>query len=141
MIVLGLDVGDKRVGVAISDAENILASPLTTIERSVDDAITVQAIVDIVMNRKVERVIAGLPYSLSGAVGPQANRTLAFIEKLSQSTSVPVETRDERLSTVAAQRMLRQTGKKGAQMKAQIDAAAAAYILQGYLDILRMSEQ
>ena len=141
MIVLGLDVGDKRVGVAISDAENILASPLTTIERSVDDAITVQAIVDIVMNRKVERVIAGLPYSLSGAVGPQANRTLAFIEKLSQSTTVPVETRDERLSTVAAQRMLRQTGKKGAQMKAQIDAAAAAYILQGYLDILRMSEQ
>jgi len=141
MIVLGLDVGDKRVGVAISDAENILASPLTTIERSADDSVAVKSIIDIVSNRKVDRIIAGLPYSLNGTLGPQAKRTLSFIESLSQSTDVPVETRDERMSTVAAQQLLRQSGKNSMQMKGKIDAAAAAYILQGYLDILRMSEQ
>jgi putative holliday junction resolvase len=141
MIVMGLDVGDKRIGVAISDAENILATPLTTIERSADDAVTVQTIIDIVTNRKVERIIAGLPYSLNGTIGPQATRTLSFIEKLSQSTDIPVETRDERMSTVAAQQMLRQSGKNSMQMKGKIDSAAAAYILQGYLDILRMTEQ
>ena len=141
MIVLGLDVGDKRIGVAISDAENILATPLTTIERSSEDAAALKAIADIIRERKVEMVIAGLPYSLNGTIGPQAARTLSFIEVLARNIDVPVETRDERMSTVAAQQMLRQSGKNSMQMKGKIDSAAAAYILQGYLDILRASMQ
>jgi len=141
MIVLGLDVGNKRIGVAISDAENILATPLATIERTDEDETVLKAITDIVRDRRVERIIAGLPYSLNGTIGPQAARTLSFIEKLSGNVDVPVETRDERMSTVAAQQMLRQSGKNSLQMKGKIDSAAAAYILQGYLDILRASQQ
>ena len=141
MIVLGLDVGNKRIRVAISDAENILATPLVTIERTAEDEIALKAITDIVRDRRVERIIVGLPYSLNGTIGPQATRVLLFIEKLSGNVDVPVETRDERMSTVAAQQMLRQSGKNSLQIKGKIDSAAAAYILQGYLDILRASQQ
>jgi putative Holliday junction resolvase len=135
---LGLDIGDKRIGVAISDAEQILASPLTTIIRDNDEQ-AITAIVELLTKYQVEKIIIGLPYSLSGNVGNQAIKVKAFTDILSQHTTTEIEFRDERLSTVAVERLLIDAGKKSQKRKEQRDAAAAAYILQGYLDSLKAS--
>jgi putative Holliday junction resolvase len=135
---LGLDIGDKRIGVAISDAEQILASPLTTIIRDNDEQ-AITAIVKLLTKYQVEKIIIGLPYSLSGNVGNQAIKVKAFTDILSQHTTTEIEFRDERLSTVAVERLLIDAGKKSQKRKEQRDAAAAAYILQGYLDSLKAS--
>jgi putative Holliday junction resolvase len=82
----------------------------------------------------VEKVIAGLPISMDGSIGPQAEKVKAFVEDLSARTDVPVEFRDERLSTVSARRMMQAAGKKKSREKKRDDAIAAAIILQGYLD-------
>jgi len=128
---LGLDIGDKRVGVALSDPEGILASPFTIIHRT-DDRADVEAIINIVNQQRVERIIVGLPRSMDGSIGRQAEKVKTFTQKLSSHTEVPVEFRDERLTTVSAKRLMQEIGKK----KARDDAIAAAIILQGYLDEL-----
>jgi putative Holliday junction resolvase len=128
---LGLDIGDKRIGVALSDPDGILASPLTIINRS-DESLDIEAIVDIIKSQEVERVIVGLPYSLDGSLGEQANKVKAFTQKLASRIQVPLEYRDERLTTVMAERLGRAGGKK--RGKTRDDAQAAALILQGYLD-------
>ena len=133
---LGLDVGDRRIGVAVSDPEQILASPLVTIVRDNDDK-AIEAIVALVDKHEVQRIIIGFPYSLDGNVGKQANKVQAFVDKLSKHTKVDIELRDERLSTVAVDRLLMKAGKKSRKRKEQRDAAAAAFILQGYLDSLK----
>lgn len=132
---LGLDVGDRRIGVAISDPGQILASPLTTIVRE-DDDIAVAKIVEIVNKYEAQRIIIGLPYSLDGNIGKQANKVKTFAEKLSKCTEAIVEFRDERLSTVAVDHLLIEAGIKSQKRKDRRDAAAAAFILQGYLDSL-----
>ena len=141
MTVLGVDLGDKRIGIAVSDQDHILAVPLTILDRAADDAQTIQAIQKIINERGVDHIIVGLPYSLSGALGAQALSVLDFVNKLSTAVDIPVETRDERLSTVAVQRMMRETGKKRGKVKQRLDAAAAAFILQGYLDSLEKDWQ
>ena len=111
---LGLDVGDRRIGVALSDPEGILASPLTIINCQ-DKKTGVEAIVDIINQNQVGQVIAGLPRSMDGSIGWQAEKVQAFIEELRNHTEVPVEFRDERLSTVSAKRLMqgvRKTRKK-----------------------------
>jgi putative Holliday junction resolvase len=128
---LGLDIGDKRIGVALSDPQGILASPFTIINRSEETA-DVAAIVDIVKQKGVERIIVGLPRSMDGSIGEQAEKVKAFFEGLRKQTKVPAEFRDERLSTVSAKRLMRE-GKKGKGRVAD-DAVAAAIILQAYLD-------
>ena len=128
---LGLDIGDKRIGVALSDPDGILASPFTIIERSEETA-DVAAIVDSVKQKGVEQIIVGLPRSMDGSIGKQAEKVQAFTEELRRQTEVPAEFRDERLSTVSAKRLMRE-GKKG-RGKAGDDAVAAAIILQAYLD-------
>lgn len=133
---LGLDIGDRRIGVAISDREQILASPLVTIVRDDDDK-AIEAIVALVNKYEVQRIIIGFPYSLNGNVGKQANKVQAFADKLSQRTKVDIQLRDERLSTVAVDRLLVEAGMKSKKRKEQRDAAAAAFILQGYLDSLK----
>jgi putative Holliday junction resolvase len=139
MRTLGLDVGDSRIGVAISDPEEILASPLVTITRDNDDN-AIYTIVELVNKHKVERIVVGLPYSLDGNIGRQASRVIEFIEKLSKNTSAEIETRDERLSTVAAGHLLAEAGIKSTRAKSRRDAAAAAFILQGYLDSLKVCD-
>jgi putative Holliday junction resolvase len=129
---LGLDIGDRRIGVALSDPDGILASPLTIINRS-DESLDIEAIVDIVNRQEVGRVIVGLPYSLDGSLGEQAEKVKAFTRKLASRIQVPLEYRDERLTTVMAER-LGQAGGKKTKRKAGHDAQAAALILQGYLD-------
>ena len=133
MRFLGLDVGDKRIGVALSDPMGILASALTVIERRGDNS-EFQIILDLVNEYEVACIIVGLPRLMDGSIGKQAKRVTTFVETLSGLTSVPVEMWDERLSTVAADRLLRDAGKKRDQIRASRDAAAAALILQGHLD-------
>ena len=130
---LGLDVGDRRIGLALSDAEGILASPLTIIDRR-DEKPAIEAIVDIIERNHVGSVIVGLPLKMDGSIGKQAEKTQAFAEELIRRIEVPVEYRDERLSTVSAKRMMRGVRKTG---KARHDAIAAALVLQGYLDEVR----
>ena len=126
---LGLDIGDKRIGVALSDPGGILASPFTIINR-IDDAVDVEAITSIVNQQQVKQIIVGLPRSMDGSIGKQAQKVETFVQKLSSHTEIPVEFRDERLSTVSAKRLMQAANTK----KTRDDAIAAAVILQGYLE-------
>jgi len=129
---LGLDIGDKRIGVALSDPLGILASPLTIINCR-DDQADIETIINIVSQNQVGQIIVGLPLSMSsGSVGKQAEKVKAFIRELCNHTEVPVDFRDERLSTASAKRLM-QTVRK-TNRKTRHDAVAAALILQGYLD-------
>ena len=130
---LGLDIGDKRIGVALSDAEGILASPFTIINRT-DDRTDVEAIINIVNQQQVKQVIVGLPRSMDSSIGRQAEKVEAFAQKLCSCTEVRVEFRDERLTTVSARRLMQAVDNKRTRRKARDDAIAAALILQAYLD-------
>jgi len=136
---LGLDVGERWIGVALSDPLGILASPLMRLERT-DDEAAVKAIADLVRKHEARAVVAGLPYSLNGNVGQQAVRVQDFLRKLAQSLSVPIQTSDERLSTVTAVQGMIEAGASRESRKGKIDAAAAALILQWYLDRLRQEQ-
>ena len=139
MRILGLDVGERRIGVAMSDPEEIIASPTTIITRDEDNT-AIDTIVRLVTQHDIKLIIVGMPYSLNGTEGKQANRVKEFVDKLSEKTSADIELRDERLSTVGAERLLRQTGNKKAKRSPR-DDAAAAYILQGYLDSRKVGGQ
>jgi putative Holliday junction resolvase len=130
---LGLDIGDKRIGVAVSDTHGILASPLTIINR-VDESRDIEAIIDIIGRQDVAQVIVGLPRSMDGSLGSQAEKVEAFTRKLVSRIRVHVEYRDERLTTVMAERLRRAVKSKKTRRKARDDAQAAALILQSYLD-------
>ena len=130
---LGLDIGDKRIGVALSDPQGILASPLTIIDCK-DEGLDIEAITNIVSQHRVKQIIAGLPRSMDGSIGKQAEKVKAFTQKLCEHTDVPVEFRDERLTTVSAKRLMQAVNRKKPRGKVRHDAIAAALILQGYLD-------
>ncbi|MFC1901574.1 Holliday junction resolvase RuvX [Chloroflexota bacterium] len=130
--IVGLDVGDSRIGVALSDPLGILASPLTIINRTEEQA-DIEALADIVRRNEVGRIIIGLPLSMDGSMSWQAEKTKAFALALGGRVEVPVEFRDERLTTVSAKRLVREARKTGRGTR--YDAAAAAIILQGYLDV------
>jgi putative Holliday junction resolvase len=133
MRCLGLDIGDRRIGVALSDPDGILASPITIIERT-EDSQALAAIIEIINKQDVGQVIVGLPRSLDGTLGGQAEKVREFAQKLAGQIKVPLEYRDERLTTVMARRLKRASGGKKTREKARYDAQAAALILQGYLD-------
>ena len=136
MRILGLDIGEKRIGVALSDPIGILASPLTQISRTGTRA-AIEAILELVRQHEVECIVAGLPYSMDGSLGQQAERIQDFLQKLSERLDIPVETWDERYTTVAAESKMIEAGIGKERRKKQIDAAAAALILQEYLDTVR----
>jgi putative Holliday junction resolvase len=127
---LALDVGDRRIGIALSDPQGILASPVTIIERT-GEGRAERAILDIIEKHAVGKIIVGLPVSMDGAIGPQATKTKSFAESLRLKTAVPIDYRDERLSTVSAMRL---KPSKSKNKKFHHDAMAAAVILQSYLD-------
>ena len=118
---------------ALSDPEGILASPFTVINRR-DESLDVEAIIDIISRQQVGQVIVGLPRSLDGSLGKQAEKVKEFTQKLCGRTQVPVEYRDERLTTVLAERLTPATKTRKTRRKARYDAQAAAIILQDYLD-------
>ena len=130
---LGLDIGDKRIGVALSDPQGILGSPLTIINCR-NEAVDIEAITNIISQHQVAQIIVGLPRSMDGSLGKQAEKVRAFTQQLCNHTDVPVEFRDERLTTVLARRLMQTTKSKKSRRKARDDAIAAALILQGYLD-------
>ena len=134
--VLGLDIGDKRIGVALSDPDGILASPFTIINCE-NDAADIEAIVDIVNRQQVKQIIVGLPRSMNGSIGRQAEKVKAFAQKLSGHISIPLEFRDERLTTVSAKRLRQEAETKKTRGKIRYDAMAAAILLQSYLDELK----
>ncbi len=128
---MGLDIGDIRIGVALSDPLGVLASPLTIITRT-DEEADIGAIIALIRQNQVEHVIAGLPLSMDSSLGKQAEKVKAFVMELCRHTEVPVEFRDERLSTVSAKRLVQ--GVRKTYKKTRYDAMAAALILQAYLD-------
>jgi len=129
-------MGDRWIGVALSDPEGILASPLTRITRIGTEA-TIEVILQLVRQHQVKRIVAGLPYSMKGGLGPQAIKVLDFLQELRQHLEIPVEAVDERLSTVAAERRMREARIVKKRKREKVDATAAALILQAYLDEVR----
>mgnify|MGYP001246049990 CR=1 FL=1 len=150
--LMALDVGEVRIGVALSDASGFLASPYTTLRVTRDETETWAAIQQFIAETEAEGLIVGLPVSLDGAIHAQAERIMAFTERLKAHISLPITLWDERLSTVEAERLLADRGQKprdrrqrqggsgkGGHRRKQsnqqgIDALAAAVILQDYLD-------
>ncbi len=129
---LGLDPGDARVGVARSDPSGFLATPVETVRRGKGD---LKRIAEIAVEEEAVEVVVGLPRSLSGGEGPAAEKVREFAVRLAARVApVPVRLVDERLTTVSAEAMLRDRGKKGQQRRAVVDMAAAVMILQHALD-------
>jgi putative Holliday junction resolvase len=144
MRVLALDVGERRVGVAVSDPTGTIARPLCTLERgSREDDFS--AIAGLVREVGADSVVVGQPLSLDGTAGPQARRVARYAEALAQHLDVPLIPWDERFSTARADEILRQTrgekAKRRARSDGEIDALAAAVILQDYLDAGRQGDQ
>ncbi len=131
--ILGLDVGDRRIGVAISDPLHIIASPLSVIDRKIDPNY-VGAIQKIIDEREVEAVVVGLPLTMKGLESSQTEKVIKFNEELSQHINIPIHSIDERLSSVTAESSLIQQGIKTGHNKGDIDKTAAAIFLQEYLD-------
>ena len=137
---LGLDIGDRKTGVAISDPDGVLATPLTVIERRNQEDV-IADIIKLVEQYKVECIVVGLPYSLEGHLTQQAMKVKDFTEKLqnviaSRSPKINIQMWDERLSSVAAERLMIEAGTRKDKRKQHQDALAAAIILQGFLDSL-----
>lgn len=129
--ILGIDFGRVRIGLAISDELQLLAHPLETIPANTR---ATQRIAEIVREKNVALVVLGIPHRMSGEVGLAAEEALAFGKKLRVVLGCEVVTWDERLTTAAAHRALRDAGKKTRETRAYVDQVAAQMILQGYLD-------
>ena len=137
---MALDVGGKRIGVAVSAPTGLVPTPLTAIGSS-SESEDIDAVLLLADEHDVEEIVVGMPLSLSGQRGPQARQVARFAESLSGRADVPVTTVDERYSTVEAERLLRESGVRPTRDKARTDAAAAAVILQAYLDSRRTSPE
>ena len=134
MRALGLDLGTKRIGVAVSDRSGTIASPLTVIHRAKRRVEDHRRIAELVAEEEAELVVVGMPLHLSGAVGPAAQGAATEAKQLSSVVGVPVITHDERLTTVTAERALREASVRGADRRAVVDKVAAAVMLQAWLD-------
>jgi putative Holliday junction resolvase len=129
--ILGVDFGKARIGLAISDELRLLAHPLETIAAASN---AVKWIARTVRERNIDIVVVGIPKKMSGEIGKSASEVFAFVEKLRATLPCEVLSWDERLTTVAAQRVLREAGKKTRATRRVIDQVAAQMILQSYLD-------
>jgi putative Holliday junction resolvase len=128
--VMALDVGERRVGVAVSDPSGTLATPHSVIQRR-SKTKDFEAVGRLVVELDVQRVVVGLPLTLNGEIGPQARRVMRYARALAKTLDVPLEFYDERYSTVTADDLLVESGRK---RRVPIDAAAAAVFLQAYLE-------
>ena len=129
--LLGLDIGSKRIGVAISDELGMLASPVAMVLRGRNDRAEFRALI---AEWKPDKLVAGLPTGLSGREGPQAAETRVYADALAAELGLPLDYWDERLSSAVAERSLIESGVRRDKRKEKIDAMAAAVMLQGYLD-------
>ncbi|MBF0498288.1 MAG: Holliday junction resolvase RuvX [Deltaproteobacteria bacterium] len=131
--ILSLDVGTKTIGVAVSDELGIIAQGLTTIRRR-DEQTDLDQVAAIVDEYQVKEVVVGLPFNMDGSIGPSARLVLALVEQLISRLTIPVETWDERWTTMAAERALIEADVRREKRRKVIDKVAATFILQGYLD-------
>ena len=129
---MGIDLGDARVGIAVSDDLGMLAHPVETIQ--VKAGRVVERILEIAQEKGTQTIVVGMPRNMDGSFGPAAQKTRDFIEALKSKTACRVVPWDERLTTVSAQRSLHEAGKNARAQKAMIDQVAAQILLQSWLD-------
>lgn len=137
--IAGLDLGDKTIGLALSDLRRRVATPVTTIRR-VKFTLDAAALLQVLTERGAAGILLGLPLNMDGSAGPRVQSTHAFARNLSRLTDLPIGFWDERLSTVAAERALLEADTSRKRRKDVIDQVAAGYILQGALDRLARLE-
>lgn len=131
--IMGLDVGDKTIGVSVSDLMGLTSQPVTTIKR-VSKKKDIESLKEIMKEKQVIKIVSGLPKNMNGTLGPQGEKVLSFCEFLKEETKIEIEFFDERLSTVQAERSLLEGDISRQKRKKVIDMLAAVIILQGYLD-------
>jgi len=131
--ILGIDFGDRRIGLALSDELGLTAQPLGGVSTEADGG-HLRELARLCQERGVEEVVVGLPRNMDGSLGERACVTLEFVEALRGELDIPVETWDERLTTIQAERSLQARGLTHKRRKARRDTVAAQLILQGYLD-------
>ena len=132
--VLGLDVGEKRIGVAISDSLGWTAQGLTTINRTDDKKKDIEMLLEIIEQQDATGIVIGLPRNMNGTYGPQAESIKRFAKELAKQTSIKIEFWDERLTTVAAEKTLIAANMSRKKRRQVVDKVAAVLILQGYLE-------
>ncbi len=142
MRIMGIDYGDSRIGVSISDPMGWIAQAVETINLNGSTSKAVQRIYDLAKGYSAERIVVGFPKNMNGTIGPRGEKTLEFIELLDRKVNdeesrIEIIKWDERLTTVAANRTMHELGVKTSRKKNLVDQIAAVYILQGYLDSLK----
>ncbi len=137
---MALDVGGKRIGVALSDTLRLIATPLMTL-RAVPRPFAFEKICVLLAEHAVTALVVGYPISLSGDIGPQAKVIQQFVDELTPSVTVPITLVDERLTSVAAERLMLDLGVRPEQRRARIDEVAASIILQDFLDTWRNQQR
>lgn len=133
MRILGIDYGDARIGMAISDENEILATALQPLQ-NLSMRKSIDAVFSVAAENSAGLIVVGLPLNMNGTEGPQAGKVRAFAENLGKVSGVPVVMKDERLTTVFVERAFDETGVKKSRRKALVDSASAQVILQNYLD-------
>ncbi len=134
MRVVGIDLGSKRIGVAVSDPTGTVATPHSVVQRTGSRTSDHRAIRAVVDEYEADLLVVGLPRSLDGSLGRAATAALVEVDELAGALDVPVETVDERLTTVSADRALRASNVKGEARRRVVDKVAAAILLQSWLD-------
>lgn len=132
--ILGLDVGDKRIGISLSDPLRITAQGIETYNRQDSEEKDIAHIAELIRKNDVEFIVCGLPKNMNGTIGPQAEKVMAFAEKISAETGIRIEYSDERLTTVLVERTLIEADLSRSKRRKVVDKLAAVTILQGYLD-------
>lgn len=136
MVIMAIDYGDRRIGVAKSDAMGMIATGLETIVWNKDINVPLEKILQLTNEYKVEKIVIGLPRNMDGSYGFRAESTTKFADLLKERTDVDIVFWDERLTSKAAQRTMQEKGQKTGHNKKDVDRIAACYILQSYLDSL-----
>ncbi|MFO1241797.1 MAG: Holliday junction resolvase RuvX [Rickettsiales bacterium] len=132
--LLGFDLGEVRIGVALSDTSRTIASPLMMLPRKKKFSDVASAIAELIKKHQVGGIVIGLPLNMDGSEGPRVQSVRAFANNLSKHIDIPIHFWDERMSTMAVARTLEESGISHTSRKEQVDKMAASYILQGYLD-------
>jgi putative Holliday junction resolvase len=138
--LLGLDIGERNIGIAISDGLGITAQPLTTIRRKNANS-DIEAIKKIIEEHQAKEIVVGLPKNMDGSIGTQAQKAILFADKLRQCLDIRIILRDERLTTVIAEKTMLEGDLSRRKRKKRIDKIAAQLILQNYLDSKKFSSQ
>jgi len=137
--ILGIDFGERRIGLALSDPLGKMAWPFLTFDTK-EDGDFLQRIEQLIEKENIGEIVLGMPRNMDGSIGRKGKEVLEFSKKLSSRIKIPITFWDERLTTVESLRVLRDTGAKLHKHKKKVDMLSAAFILQGYLDSIRLKK-